>query len=100
MDRAALRVIDGRSHDVIAFPRSRIEEVAMDLTTLGVETVKTVEQVWRNAATGDFGAMAQWLSKLEAKGLAAIERGRMTSGFAADAPCIDGIKQPGHGRAA
>jgi hypothetical protein len=100
MATPALRLIDGRSHDVIAFPRSKVEEIGMDLTTLGVETVKTVEQVWRTAASGDFGAMAQFLSKLEAKGHDAIARGRVVSGEAADAPCVDGIPLPGHGRAA
>jgi hypothetical protein len=44
--------------------------------------------------------MAQWLSKLEAKGHDCIARGRVISGDAAAAPCMDGIRQPGHGRAA
>jgi hypothetical protein len=96
---AHLTLIDGRT-DVIPMARSKVEEVGMDLTSLGVETVKAVEQVWRCAAQGDFAAMAQWLSKLEAKGHDCIARGRVISGDAAAAPCMDGIRQPGHGRAA
>jgi hypothetical protein len=96
---AHLTVIDGRT-DVIPMARSKVEEVGMDLTSLGVETVKAVEQVWRHAASGDFAAMAQWLSKLEAKGHDCIGRGRCISGDAAVAPCMDGIREPGHGKAA
>lgn len=96
---AHLTLIDGRT-DVIPMARSKVEEVGMDLTSLGIETVKAVEQVWRCAASGDFGAMAQWLSRLEAKGHDCIARGRVIAGEAAAAPCIDGIRQPGHGRAA
>jgi hypothetical protein len=96
---AHLTLLDSRT-DVIRMPRSKVEEVGMDLTSLGVETVKAVEQVWRCAAQGDFGAMAQWLSRLEAKGHDCIARGRTISGDAAAAPCIDGIREPGHGRAA
>ena len=84
-----LRVIDGRSRDVVAIPRSLIEELGMDLTSLGMETVKTVEQVWRTAATGDFGAMAQFLSRLDAKAHDAIGRGRHVTGVATSAPSIE-----------
>ncbi len=97
-----LAVIDRRSTDLIAFPRVRVEEAGMDVTTFGHEAIRCVNQVWRAAAMGDYAAMAQHLSRLEAKAHDVIALGLSLSGDVADAPalCPDHIAAPSHGRAA
>ena len=97
-----LTVLDGRSTDLIAFPRSRGEEAGMDVTTFGHEAIRCVNQVWRAAAMGDFAAMAQHLSRLEAKAHDVIALGQSLSGDVASAPaiCPDHIAAPNHGHAA
>ena len=102
MTARRLTVIDTRSSDLIAFPRTRIEEAGMDMTAFGHEIDRTIRQVWRTAASGDFGAMAQHLSKLEAKAQDVIAFGQAITGDIREAPaiCPDHIAAPNHGRAA
>ena len=105
MTTARLRVLDGRSTQLITVPVYQVEETHIELDVSLDERVahtasvrQHVRAAMRALADGRFAMAGTWLVELDR--LNEREANRARAAQVAGKPCPDGIREIGHGKAA